>query len=191
MLTLPGCIEIKSLAADAYWEIQPDIFSFLKSRGDKKLGIHCVLEYFHMLTGIMMCIIIIIIIIIIISGVELCPLRTAATSGLLYKLQMIDEGDCGAIGGMKMMCIIYLSHEVHHLIGRGIPEQHAARPPSLPSTMPAGVVSLNAPPVTSHLVPPCLLPADAEVCSASCRFQSALTSAEVVTRNNIALCGHI
>jgi hypothetical protein len=29
-------------------------------------------------------------------------LSTAATSGLLYKLQMIDEGDCGAIGGMKI-----------------------------------------------------------------------------------------
>jgi hypothetical protein len=39
---------------------------------------------------------------IIISGVGLSPLGTAATSGLLYKLQMIDEGDCGAIGGMKI-----------------------------------------------------------------------------------------
>jgi hypothetical protein len=29
------------------------------------------------------------------------PLGTEATSGPLYKLQMIDEGDCGAIGGMK------------------------------------------------------------------------------------------
>jgi hypothetical protein len=29
-------------------------------------------------------------------------LGTAATSGLLYKSQMIDEGDCGAIGGMKI-----------------------------------------------------------------------------------------
>jgi hypothetical protein len=27
---------------------------------------------------------------------------SAATSGLLYKPQMIDEVDCGAIGGMKM-----------------------------------------------------------------------------------------
>jgi hypothetical protein len=26
----------------------------------------------------------------------------AATSGLLYKPQMIDEGDCGAIGGIKI-----------------------------------------------------------------------------------------
>jgi hypothetical protein len=33
--------------------------------------------------------------------VGLSPLGTAATSGLLYKPQMIDEGDCGAIGGMK------------------------------------------------------------------------------------------
>jgi hypothetical protein len=47
-------------------------------------------------------IIIIIIIIIIISGVGLSPLGTAAASGLLYKPQMIDEGDCGAIGGMKI-----------------------------------------------------------------------------------------
>jgi hypothetical protein len=35
-------------------------------------------------------------------GVGLSPLGTAATSGLLYKSQMIDEGDCGAIGGMKI-----------------------------------------------------------------------------------------
>lgn len=58
--------------------------------------------------------------------------------------------------------------------------------------MPAGVVSLEAPPLTLYLAPPCLLPVEAEVCSAACRFQDALTSpAEVVTRNNIALCGHI
>jgi hypothetical protein len=31
-----------------------------------------------------------------------CPLGTAATSGLLYKPQKIDEGDCGEIGGMKI-----------------------------------------------------------------------------------------
>jgi hypothetical protein len=43
-----------------------------------------------------------IIIIIIISGVGLCPLGTAATCGLLYKPQMIDEDDCGAIGGMRL-----------------------------------------------------------------------------------------
>jgi hypothetical protein len=43
----------------------------------------------------------VIIIIIIISGVGLSPVGTAATSGLLYKPQMIDEGDCGAIGGIK------------------------------------------------------------------------------------------
>jgi hypothetical protein len=39
------------------------------------------------------------------SGVGLSPLSTAATSGLLYKPQMIDEGDCGAIGGMKIVLI--------------------------------------------------------------------------------------
>jgi hypothetical protein len=37
----------------------------------------------------------------IISGVGLSPLGTAATSDLLYKPQMIDEGDCGSIGGIK------------------------------------------------------------------------------------------
>jgi hypothetical protein len=36
------------------------------------------------------------------SGVGLSPLGTAAISGLLYKPQMIDEGDCGAIGGMTI-----------------------------------------------------------------------------------------
>jgi hypothetical protein len=36
------------------------------------------------------------------SGVGLSPLGTAATSGLLYKPQMIDEDDCGAIGGIKI-----------------------------------------------------------------------------------------
>jgi phage-related protein len=39
---------------------------------------------------------------IIISGVGLSPLVTAATSGLLYKPQMIDEGDCGAIGEWEL-----------------------------------------------------------------------------------------
>jgi hypothetical protein len=36
------------------------------------------------------------------SEVGLIPLGTAATSGLLYKPQMIDEGDCGAVGGIKI-----------------------------------------------------------------------------------------
>jgi hypothetical protein len=31
-----------------------------------------------------------------------CPLGTVASSGLLYKPQMIDGGDCGAIAGMKI-----------------------------------------------------------------------------------------
>jgi hypothetical protein len=38
----------------------------------------------------------------IIVGVGLSTLGTAATSNLLYKPQMIDEGDCGAIGGIKI-----------------------------------------------------------------------------------------
>jgi hypothetical protein len=40
--------------------------------------------------------------IIILSGVRLSPLGTAATTGLLYQPQMIDDGDCEAIGGMKI-----------------------------------------------------------------------------------------
>jgi hypothetical protein len=38
----------------------------------------------------------------IISGVRLSPLGTAATTGPLYQHQMIDDGDCGATGGMKI-----------------------------------------------------------------------------------------
>jgi hypothetical protein len=38
------------------------------------------------------------------SGVRLTvsPLCTAATIGLLYQSQMIDDGDCGAVGGVKV-----------------------------------------------------------------------------------------
>jgi hypothetical protein len=36
------------------------------------------------------------------SGVRLSPLGTAATTGLLYQPQKIDDGDCGAIGGVKI-----------------------------------------------------------------------------------------
>jgi hypothetical protein len=39
---------------------------------------------------------------IILSGVRLSPLGTEATTGLLYQPQMIDDGDCGAIGGMEI-----------------------------------------------------------------------------------------
>jgi hypothetical protein len=34
--------------------------------------------------------------------VRLSPLGTAATTGLLYQPQMIDDGDCRAIGGIKI-----------------------------------------------------------------------------------------
>jgi hypothetical protein len=34
--------------------------------------------------------------------VRLSPLGTAATTGLLYQPQMIDDSDCGAIGVMKI-----------------------------------------------------------------------------------------
>jgi hypothetical protein len=35
-------------------------------------------------------------------GWDLSPLGTAATTGLLYQPQMIDDGECGAIGRMKI-----------------------------------------------------------------------------------------
>jgi hypothetical protein len=40
--------------------------------------------------------------IIIHSGVRLSPLGMAVTTGLLYQPQMIYDGDCGEIGGMKI-----------------------------------------------------------------------------------------
>jgi hypothetical protein len=36
------------------------------------------------------------------SGLFVSPLCTPTTTGLLYQPQMIGEGDCGAIGGMKI-----------------------------------------------------------------------------------------
>jgi hypothetical protein len=39
---------------------------------------------------------------IILSGVRLIPLGIAATTGLLYQPQMIDDGACETIGVMKM-----------------------------------------------------------------------------------------
>jgi hypothetical protein len=39
---------------------------------------------------------------IILSGVRLSPLGTAASTGLLYHPRMIDDVNCGAIGGMKI-----------------------------------------------------------------------------------------
>jgi hypothetical protein len=41
-------------------------------------------------------------IIVILSEVRLSPLGTAATTGLLYQPRMIDDGDCGAVGGIKI-----------------------------------------------------------------------------------------
>jgi hypothetical protein len=43
-----------------------------------------------------------IIIYIILSVVRLSPLGTVATIGLFYRPQMIDDDDCGAIGGMRI-----------------------------------------------------------------------------------------
>jgi hypothetical protein len=39
---------------------------------------------------------------IILSEMKLSPLGTVATSGLLYQPRMIDDCDCGAIGGIKI-----------------------------------------------------------------------------------------
>jgi hypothetical protein len=39
---------------------------------------------------------------IILRRMRLSPLGTAATTGLLYQLQMIVDGNCGAVGGMKI-----------------------------------------------------------------------------------------
>jgi hypothetical protein len=36
------------------------------------------------------------------TGVRLSPVGTAATTDILYQPQMIDDGDCGAIGGIKI-----------------------------------------------------------------------------------------
>jgi hypothetical protein len=38
----------------------------------------------------------------ILSGLRLSPLGTAAITGVLYQPQMIDDGDFGAAGGMKI-----------------------------------------------------------------------------------------
>jgi hypothetical protein len=43
-----------------------------------------------------------VLLIIILSGVRVSPLGAAPTTGLLYQPWMIDDGDCGAIGGMKI-----------------------------------------------------------------------------------------
>jgi hypothetical protein len=40
--------------------------------------------------------------IVILSGVRLSPLHIAAITGILYQPQMIDDGDCGAISGIKI-----------------------------------------------------------------------------------------
>jgi hypothetical protein len=48
-------------------------------------------------------------------GVRLSPLGTVDTTGLSHQSQIIDNGDCGAVGGMK--------------IGRG--NQNTQRKPAL------------------------------------------------------------
>jgi hypothetical protein len=55
---------------------------------------------------------------IILSGVRLSPLGTAATTGLLYQPQMIDDGDCGAIGGMK------IGSEIRRVLGENLHQRH-------------------------------------------------------------------
>jgi hypothetical protein len=44
-------------------------------------------------------------------------LDTAATTGLLYQPQMIGEGDCGEIGGMKIVKIVVLIVEIDDIHG--------------------------------------------------------------------------
>jgi hypothetical protein len=53
----------------------------------------------------------------ILNGVTLSPLGTVPTTGLLYQPQMIDDGDCGAIDGMK----IDVGTEV---FGENLPQPH-------------------------------------------------------------------
>jgi hypothetical protein len=54
-------------------------------------------------------------IIIILSAVRLSPLGTAAITGLLYQPQMVDDGDRGAIGGIKI---------VTEVLGENLPQCH-------------------------------------------------------------------
>jgi hypothetical protein len=67
--------------------------NYLSSSGNKNeerpIRLWCVLNYLFLLF-------------IIPSGVRLFSLGTAATTGLQYQPQMIDDDDCGAIGGMKI-----------------------------------------------------------------------------------------
>jgi hypothetical protein len=55
----------------------------------------------------------------ILSRARLSPLGTAANIGLLYKPQLIDDGDCGAIGGMK------IDRETE-VLGENLPQHHIA-----------------------------------------------------------------
>jgi hypothetical protein len=55
--------------------------------------------------------------IIILSGVGLSPLGTAANTDLFYQPRMIDDGDCGAIGGMQ------LAGETE-VLGENLPQCH-------------------------------------------------------------------
>jgi hypothetical protein len=76
---------------DTFWSLT-DIFPSLCK--ERKWG--------HEIALLSVCQYYFIIIFIIVSGVRLSPLGTAATTGLLYQPQMIDEGDCGEIDGMKI-----------------------------------------------------------------------------------------
>jgi hypothetical protein len=51
-----------------------------------------------------------------VSGERLSPHGIAATTGLLYQPQMID-GDCGAIGGMKI-------DKETEVLGENLPQCH-------------------------------------------------------------------
>jgi hypothetical protein len=60
--------------------------TFYAERNTKKHYLHYVHSFFT----------------IILSGVRLIPLGTAATTGLFYQPQMINDGDREEIGGMKI-----------------------------------------------------------------------------------------
>jgi hypothetical protein len=56
--------------------------------------------------------------------VGLSPLGTAAITNLLYQPQMIDDGDCGAIGGIK------IGSETE-VLGENLPQRHFLCPPQI------------------------------------------------------------
>jgi hypothetical protein len=49
--------------------------------------------------------VVVVFVVVVVVGVVVvrpCPLGTADTTGLLYPPHVLDDGDCAAIGGMKI-----------------------------------------------------------------------------------------